>query len=217
MQTESARSPLGIALFALAMAAPWILAAAAAAWIPGTADELCRKEGPLEQLTHGVLLAAVLGHTIRLAVPGAGRVAHLFPALLCLVFLLEEIDYGQVYLGFDTPPLLRPLTGRSDHLNFHNTAVADALLPAFYGTYLIVLPLLAHWERWRTWARRIRLEPFAAPVATLFFAAAVASYALERTGYTGFDPTEMLDLSAAIPLLAAALHPRLLFRGSGLP
>lgn len=217
MPSKSPRSPLGIALFALAMVTPWVMAAAAGTWIPGVAAELCRKEGPLEHLTHGVLLVALLGHLARLAVPGARRLPHLFPALLCLVFLLEEIDYGQVYLGFDTPPLLRPLTGRSDHLNFHNTTIADALIPAFYGTYLIVLPLLARWERWRIWIRRIRLEPFAATVAPLFFAAAVASYALERTGYAGFDPTEMLDLSATIPLLAAALHPRLLFRGSGLP
>jgi len=217
MHEQPPRSPLGTALFALAMAAPWLLAALASATNPGMADELCRKEGPLEHLTHGVLLAALVAHAIRLALPATARLRHLFPTLLCLVFLLEEIDYGQVYLGFETPSALRALTGRSDHLNFHNTRTADVLIPVFYSLYLIALPLLAFWPGWRAVGRRVRVEPLAPMVAPLFFSAVLASYLLERVGYIGFDPTEMLDLSAAIALLAPALHPRLLFRGSGLP
>ncbi len=206
---------LGFALLAAAVATPWLAGAGMAAWLPGAADELCRKEGPLEHLTHGVLLAALLAHLARLAIPDH-RLRHLLPSLLTLLFLLEEIDYGQVYLGFETPALLRPFTGRSDHLNFHNTTAADVLLPAFYGCYLIVLPLASHWERFRARVVRYRVAPLVPTVAWLFFVAALASYVLERAGYPGFDPTEMLDLTAASLLLAAGLAPRLLFRDSGL-
>ena len=213
---EPRRWPPGPWLLTLAVAAPWLTGAALSAAVPGAEEALVRKEGPVEHLTHLLLLCAVVAHA-RHALARGGRLRHLLPAAICLLFLLEEIDYGQLYLGFATPDWLRPLTGRSDHLNFHNTTAADVLLPMFYGGYLIVLPLVAHWHRWKRISQRNGLAPLAAGVGLLFFGAALLSYVLERVGYTGYDPTEMLDLTAATVLLAAGLAPRLLFRGSSLP
>jgi len=209
----SAKGPL---LVALTAAAPWLAGALIASALPAVAGALGAKEGPVEQATHLALLLAVVAH-VRAAIAPGGRAVHLFPALVCLVFLLEEIDYGQQYLGFATPELLRPLTGRSDHLNFHNNRLTDVLLPLFQGVYLMVLPLAARWPRWDALARRGGVAPLAPPVGPVFFLAALASYVLETVGYGGFDPTEMLDLTAAVVLLAAGLAPRLLFRDSGLP
>ncbi len=92
------------------------------------------KEGVLEAATEGVLVALV--------VVALGRRVWWMAALACLL-LLEEVDYGQIFLDFATPEWVGRVPGTwTPQLNFHN-------LP---GAWLVwrVLPtagLLWLWRR----------------------------------------------------------------------
>ena len=100
--------------------------------LPGNIDAFCfGKEGLLEAFTEGGLLAAiVLGTRSRawwLVIPA------------CILFL-EEIDYGQLFLQFQTPAWLASLPdNRSTQVNFHNLPVTDALfrLVPLLGLFLL--------------------------------------------------------------------------------
>lgn len=105
--------------------------------LPGDLELLiCGKEGVLDALTGGVLLALV--------VLASGRRA---PWVLAgaLMLLLEEVDYGQWWLGYASPPVLAELGLHPGNFNTHNLPVVDALwrlLP------LTVVGLLAARDRW---------------------------------------------------------------------
>ncbi len=93
-----------------------------AAWFAGT-------EGLLEAVTEGVLLALV--------VAGVGRSAWI--AVAAAVLLAEELDWGQLLLGFGTPAWVADLGSRSDRLNFHNLDALDWLWEPVPVVLLFVL------------------------------------------------------------------------------
>ena len=112
------------------------------------------KEGVLEALTGGVLLALV--------VLGARRRSPWVLAGAAFL-LLEEIDYGQLWLGFGSPPALLEAGSHSGNFNSHNLPVIEALWRLI--PLLAVLALAGH-RRWPVAVRRLadrlrlpRLDP----------------------------------------------------------
>ncbi len=107
------------------------------------------KEGVLEALTAGVLLALV--------VLGA-RVRSPWVVLGAALLLLEELDYGQSWLGFGSPAALEEAGSSSGNFNSHNLPVLEVL---WRVVPLVVVVLLAARARWpaaaRTLADRARL------------------------------------------------------------
>lgn len=92
------------------------------------------KEGVLEAFTEGGLLAAVI--------IGARARAWWLVAPAALLFL-EEIDYGQLFLGYATPDWIAALpANRSDQVNFHNVPVASMLFRLVPLGGLVVLSRL---------------------------------------------------------------------------
>jgi len=69
------------------------------------------KEGLIEAVTAGLLLAVALGGWW-----AGARVLSVAAGVL----LLEELDYGQALLGFSTPEYLSALGSKSTHANLHN-------------------------------------------------------------------------------------------------
>lgn len=192
-----------IAQIYVAFASLWVVAGLAALAAPDWAWFVTRKEGPVEHVTHAALLAATLWHG-RLWWGERGSRRHLFLALVSLLFFLEETDYLQLYVGFPTPTALRPFTGRSDALNFHNTRVADVLLPAFYTLYFIVLPVAAALSGLARHACRVGLHPLRLSFAGLFWLCLIASILLGLAGRARVDAWELLDMTLAFILLFAA-------------
>jgi hypothetical protein len=84
--------------------------------LPQVGDVLVSKEGVVEALTEGVLLAWCVG-AVRARMPIA--------AVLGAVLLLEEVDYGQLFLRFSTPDPVANLSPTSDAMNFHNLPAID--------------------------------------------------------------------------------------------
>jgi len=194
----------GIIAAAAAAAALWAAVALLAAAAPGVTRWLTLKEGAAEHSTHILLLAALFLHA-RLWAGDRARREHLFLALLCLIFFLEETDYLQVYLGFPTPPQVRSWTGRSDFLSFHNTTAADVAIPVFYVAYFLILPLLGRFAAVGDKLARVGLLPLSIPFASLFWLNVVFSLLVGLAGRSRVDATELLDLAAAALLLLAAL------------
>jgi hypothetical protein len=95
----------------------------------------CGKEGWLEVATEGVLLYGVGLGLLR-------RNPWIF--LGAALLLVEELDYGQVLFGFQTPALLEQLGSRSDNLNFHNLPGIDG---AWRWVPMLALLALALWPR----------------------------------------------------------------------
>ena len=95
-----------------------LLGVAAVGWAllhPESLRALGRKEGPVEWVSHAVLLGAALLWGARARTPP--RLLALGLAALCMVTLAEELDWGDRH-GFSTvPDLLRGLTGAP---NLHN-------------------------------------------------------------------------------------------------
>jgi hypothetical protein len=82
---------------------------------PDLLRRLLRKEGPLEHVSHVVLLVAALGFF-------AGARAHRRPAIalvgaFCTLVLLEEIDWGAVYGWYGMANPFKAVTGS---VNVHN-------------------------------------------------------------------------------------------------
>jgi hypothetical protein len=75
-------------------------------------------EGPAEALTEGLLFGFLLR---------AARARDGWAFIATFLVLGEELDWGQVLLGFDTPEWARQVESRSDRLNFHNLGWTDAL------------------------------------------------------------------------------------------
>lgn len=84
----------------------------------GLHPALSRREGPIEWLTEGVLLAVLVRAAWQrdpLFVCGAG------------LLLAEEWDWGQRWTQGPTPPWIADLGSRSSRLNFHNIPPWDGL------------------------------------------------------------------------------------------
>lgn len=80
-------------------------------------------EGVVEALTAGLLVGlAVRGRKVKWLAAAAG------------VLLLEELNYGQVLLGFETPAFLGPVPATDGQLNFHDNAL---------GGLWMLIPLLS--------------------------------------------------------------------------
>jgi hypothetical protein len=182
----------------------WASALVLALLSPRAISYLSSKEGPLEHLTHGVLIFAAAWHA-GLWIRKKSRREHLFLGLLCLLFFLEETNYLQVYIGFSTPGWLKGFTGRADDLNFHNTRAADILIPAFYMFYFLVLPLAGRSPRPRALCRKAGLGPLTISFSLAFIANALAAFVIERSGPASLDAGELFDLAAAVFLLVIAL------------
>jgi len=201
----------GIALFYSAL---WLAALALSLVSPQIITCLTEKEGPLEHVTHAVLLLAVIWH-FTLWLREKVKREHLFLALLCFVFFLEEVNYFQVYFDFTTPDWIRNFTGRSDHLNFHNTRAADYLIPGFYAFYFLVLPVYGNRKRFSGKLRNVGLTPLTVTFAAAFFFNAVVSFLVEHFGPGSIDSTELFDLTVAILLFFMALWRRYAFQKQG--
>lgn len=121
---------------------------------PDLRELVLGKEQPVEVLTEGILLAVVIRWRRSRWI--------VLPAVL---LLLEEVDYGQVFLPFPTPEWILELPGnRSDNANLHNVTPFDGLWRM--GPLLGVLLLsLRPWpERLERLARRLSL-PHIEPLA----------------------------------------------------
>lgn len=92
----------------LAVPAVVALSPLAFQWAPWVAGP----EGVLEALTAGLLLGLVV----------RGRSSP-WLAVAAGVLLLEELNYGQVLLGFPTPSFLGELPATDGQLNFHDNAL----------------------------------------------------------------------------------------------
>lgn len=148
---------LGV-LLASAVAALWVrwppwswkailggyAALVAVGWaVPGVGEVLNGKEGVAEALTEGVLLAWCVG-AVRARLPIA--------AVIGAVLLLEEVDYGQLFLRFPTPELVDRLSATSDAMNFHNAPWLDWIWRP--GAFGLVWALSVPRVREHRWLRR---------------------------------------------------------------
>jgi hypothetical protein len=163
------------------------------------------KEGVLELATLPFLLmaAAVFFDGYR---TGRMRRFAVAWAALCLVVFAEEIDWGQLVLGFPTPGFLRPCTGRSDLLNFHNTAVASLAFGLIVLFVFVLLPLAARRPAWSA-----RLHRWGIQAPSLLVAGAVLVLVLGWNTLSlvlGIDAQlqEVTELGLALLLLALALE-----------
>lgn len=126
------------------------------AWVFG-------KEGLAEACTEGLLLAICIR---------AGRERQILMALAAFVLLAEELDYGQVLLGFETPAFLRPQGSRSTQLNYHNFGMAQSMFRLVPAALVLMLAT----RRFDGMAERFRLPTLdvtAKPALVLSIAAAV--------------------------------------------
>lgn len=108
--------------------AGWLLFALAAIVAPETVRDGCRKEGFVEELSHGLLIVALL-LWIAGVVRGPRRGSMAAGALFVAVLLGEEVDWGAVW---GLQGALRAITGE---LNLHNAWAGTSYL-------LFALPLL---------------------------------------------------------------------------
>jgi hypothetical protein len=146
--------------------------------LPGTVEHMITgKEGLLEALTAGVLLAlVVLGTRARSpwVLLGAG------------LLLLEELDYGQVWLGFGSPAALEEAGSSSGNFNSHNLPVFEAL---WRVVPLVAVVALATRERWPVAltlladkVRLPRLDPGLLPGLAMLAVGVVATWRLAGEG-----------------------------------
>ncbi len=114
----------------------------------GDTEAVLGSEGMVEAITEGILLA-ILIRAIPLRSPWMVAAAALL--------LLEELDYGQVVFGFETPAFLIPPDSRSEKLNFHNAWFAGLWRAVpIGGMLLLALPR----ERLPSWVDHLRLPRF---------------------------------------------------------
>ncbi len=187
----------------------WVLAVLAASLDPDSVVSFTRKEGPVEIITHLVLVAAVCWHARDFWVRREAR-EHLLLALACLVILMEEVDWLQLYYGFDTPEMLIGHLGNSDRFNFHNTDIAHVLIPAAGLVYFFALPLLGLRYELGASLRRIGLLPLRPAFAFVFWMNRLATLLL-NVGKTAIDEGEVLDLMISVQLLLVAAMPWVAF------
>lgn len=116
---------------------------------PGLVNRLALEDGPVETLSFLLLLTAVglffitavkLGRSRR-----SGRVAATGAVLLALVLFLvamEEISWGQRYLGIETPPSFA--INDQGETNLHNFVTWESEVAYYFGAFLlfVVVPFL---------------------------------------------------------------------------
>jgi hypothetical protein len=174
----------------LYLAAAAVLLPLPVVWTLGP-DELLLtgKEGLLEAATEGLLLGLLI-RAARARVWGLAGGAGLL--------LLEEIDYGQLFLGFPTPAWLLDHS-LSDRANLHNLpgSLLWRLLP-LGGALALSRPALA--ARAPAWLPR--LQPGLAPAVLLALALGPAVMVL--AGERRFDESAEL---AAVLLVTLAWQP----------
>ncbi len=195
---------LGIALVGLAATAALAVAA------PELLAQLCAKEGPLEQLSHWVLAAAVLAwirHALRAR---DDRPWALLVSLWLLLVLGEEIDWGGVYYFNDIADYLRARVG---HRNLHNAL--DGL--AYTGFALLTAALLLYGVL-RARARALAGRPTRGPtrddalgLGLLALVTTAVTLALPRLEATVEECAELLFYAG---MLWIALRPVFLASGS---
>ncbi|MEZ5285770.1 MAG: hypothetical protein R2712_13375 [Vicinamibacterales bacterium] len=85
---------------------------------------MLQEDRPVEQLTF-LFLAAAGGLALRLGLSGRTRTPAWTTAFFCtfgfglLLVAMEEVSWGQRFLGFDTPPLLDAVNAQGE-ANLHN-------------------------------------------------------------------------------------------------
>lgn len=152
------------------------------------------REGGIEAVTAGILAGLfVLG------------VRHRSPwiTIAALLLLLEELDYGQVLLGFETPEWHAALPSRSGKLNFHNIRWLDWLwepLPIYTVSFL-ALPLRG---RLLAFADRLRAPRFH---RRIFVAIAVAAACGLVTWWITRELDEIAELTQVAIVAATWLRP----------
>ncbi len=99
---------------------------------------LAGKEGVIEALTAGALLA--------LGTLGVQRRAP-WVAVGAGLLLLEEVDYGQMWLGFGSPAALAEVGSHSGSFNSHNLPVIEVLWRVIPLAAVLFLALRDHWPR----------------------------------------------------------------------
>lgn len=155
------------------------------------------KEGVLEAVTAGVLLALVVrGAAVRSPwmLIGAG------------LLLLEEIDYGQTLIGFSTPTALAEAGSRSGDFNSHNMPVIDALWRLIPLAGVATLGAAARWPALSAWVERVRLPRLDPRVFSGLAVLAVATLVTWwLAGETRADESAEL---AVVLLVALAWQPR---------
>lgn len=119
------------------------------AFYPALLEMLLRKEGPLEQLTHLVLLLGVM-LTGYLTMRFARSRRYLLYGLFQVVFLLEETDWGQLFVPYPTPGWVRWINGDDMVMNFHNNGIGEPLFIAIVVSVFLLRPA------WRLWKRTHR-------------------------------------------------------------
>jgi len=124
---------------------------AAVAW-PWVLREVAAKEGPIEHLSHAVLVVAVIGwaraawrHHAR-----RGAVLSALMAVFCTLVLFEELSWGKE-VGVDiVADHVRAIAGRPD---FHNAWGGASYMLFAVPLLVLILPALA---RHTTWLQSLR-------------------------------------------------------------
>ena len=122
------------------------------------------KEGGIEGLTEGVLLAWVV-IAVRVRMPLA--------LVASAILLLEEVDYGQIFVGYPTPEFVKGLSEKTESMSFHSIPALDPLWRL--GSFISVWCLSGRWARTPLVALKLaRLGVPTFATAHGFFAAMIA-------------------------------------------
>lgn len=158
---------------------------------------MLRKEGPIEEFTHVILAVGVLlWGLVLFRRPHDVRVVGFL--ILQVVFLGEEINWGQNYLGFETPAWVVAVNGGHDNgLNFHNNRIGERAFILAVGWALILSPTIGKWRSMPSFT------PFEIAVGALSVGV-ICSIATRvgglLIGYENAEPRlqELLDLLVAV-------------------
>lgn len=141
--------------------------------VPAVSAFVAGKEGLVELLTEGVLLALVV-LSVRSRQP--------WILVGATLLFLEEIDYGQWFFDLPTPEVLGALGSKSGNLNTHNLPFVEVLWRLGPLLAVVALALRARWPQslraWAATARLPRLHPWLAGAAPLLHVCAFVSVLL---------------------------------------
>lgn len=158
-------------------------------------------EGAVEAVTEGGLLA-LLGWAVLVRNP--------WMVVGAAWFLLEEIDYGQYFLSFETPGFAWLDGSRTDRLNFHNGPLSIVWRAVPLG---VVLFSAVRAERVVAWRERWRFPAFGATAWTggalaIVLAFAVAAWLGERIADEAFELAMVSLVCATWVKARAGVRPR---------
>lgn len=160
---------------------------------PEPARRLLAKEGPVEQVSHGVLLLAALAWAWLAARDRGVRVRALLLAGFLALVLAEELDWGAVY---GVPHVGVRIAAALGHRNMHNALAGASYL-------LFALPLALHFAA----PARLhgRLAPLPDERAAFFVIAAL--FIAWNLGAWERQAQELLEACLYALLLACGLRP----------